>query len=338
MSDIIFSPTRRMELTQRHLEKRRATKGDGVPMYLPNVDMTSGGKFVPGQRGDMTSILARPSNGKTGFKMRWAREHAKQLREAKSDHVVVYVTRETAVENLQTFLLAAEAREKQRMNRSHTEMLLGEITDEEWDELMNINSDSILTPLWIIGHSLNREAKRPPLTVENINAALKEIEGWTGGEKQYIDIIFFDYLQKFPIPNNMKMREAMIMYMDAFKDMAIEFNCHSVVGVQAKREVEERKYPIPLMNDGMETANIEQASQNVFSLVRPIMYCEEGDLFGEKSPVAVSKHHLLLSCLKQANGEPNWHEWLKFEPEYNRLNTLEQKTFKFNGETQYAYP
>lgn len=325
-SDIIFSPTRRMELTERHLQKRRETKGDGFPMYLKSVDMLTNGKFVPAQRGDMTSIIARPSHGKTGFMVRWAREHAKRIRAAKqTDRVVVYVTRETAVENLQTFLLAAEAREHERIQKNATQITLGDITDEEWDALAQINSDSILTPLWIIGHSLNREAKRPPLTVENIIAALKEIERWgTGKKDQYIDLIFFDYLQKFPIPPGMDMRAAMIQYMDAFKDMAIEFNAHSVVGVQAKREVEQRKYPIPLLNDGMETANIEQASQNVFSLVRPRMYFQEGESFGDKDPVIVSKNHLLLTCLKQTNGEPNWHQWLQFAPEYNKLDELEQ--------------
>lgn len=330
MKDIIFSPTRRMDVTQRHLEHRRANKGDGLPMYLRDVDMQTGGDFVPAQRGDMTSIIARPSNGKTGFMVRWAREHAKRLRAAKqTDRLVVYVTRETAVENLQTFLLAAEAREQERTRKSSTEITLGDITDAEWDSLMQINSDSILTPLWIIGHSLNREAKRPPLTVENTNAALHEIQEW-GSEKksQSIDLVFFDYLQKFPVPSGTDMRAAMIAYMDAFKDMAIEFNCHTVVGVQAKREVDARKFPIPLLNDGMETANIEQASQNVFSLLRPRMYAQEGESFGEKDPIIVSKYHLLLTCLKQTNGVPNWHKWLRFEPEFNRLDMLEQKTIR----------
>ena len=330
MSDIIFSPTRRVDTTQRHLEKRRANKGDGIPMYLGNVDMVKGGrgKFVPAQRGEMTSIIARPANGKTGYMIRWAREHAKWLRKnKKTDSVVVYVTREAAVENLQTFLLAAEARDQELLKKSTTEIIMGDISDTEWDDLMQINADSVASPLWIIGHSLAREASRPPLTIENITMALKEIEEW-GNEKksQYIDLVFFDYLQKFPIPTGMDMRAAMIQYMDAFKDMAIEFNCHSIVGVQAKREVETRKYPIPLLNDGMETANIEQASQNVFSLVRPIMYFQEGDNFGDKDSVVVEKDQLLLTCLKQTNGEPNWSKWLSFAPEYNRLSMLEMQS------------
>ncbi len=332
MNDIIFSPTRRIDLTQRHLEKRRANKGDGIPMYLRGVDMAQGGKFVAGQRGEMTSIIARPANGKTGYMIRWAREHAKHLRlNPKNGSIVVYITRESAVENLQTFLLAAEARDQERISKSTTEIVLGDITDDEWNELMQINADSMASPLWIIGHSLQREAGRPPLTIDNIVQALKEIEVW-GNEKksQYIDIIFLDYLQKFPVPPNMDMRAAMIQYMDAFKDMSIEFNCHVVVGVQARRDVETRKYPIPLLNDGMESSNIEQASQNVFSLVRPRMYFQEGDTFGDKDPVKVANNQLLLTCLKQTNGEPNWSKWLRFEPEFNRLDLLELKQYKFS--------
>jgi hypothetical protein len=84
------------------------------------------------------------------------------------------------------------------------------------------------------------------------------------------------------------------------------------------------------MRDGAETANIEQSCQNVFSLVRPRMYFAVGDTFGDRNPITIEKDHLLLSCLKQTNGEPNWFKWLKFAPEYNKLDALEEKMVSFN--------
>lgn len=333
MSDIIFSPTRRMALTERHIARRRENKGDGIPMYLRGVDFDrtiKGSLYIPAIRGDMTSIIARPSNGKTGFMIRWARARAKWLVDNNiQNKVVVYITTETAIENLATFLLIAEAREQERINKTATDFAVGDVTDQEWFEFQKINSDSVLAPIWMIGHSLSREAKRPLLYAEVVTEALQEIQRWND-DKTEIDAIFIDYLQRFPIPPKTDIRSAFINYTDAFKNMALEFNTHTFLGVQAKREVESRKWPVPMLSDGMETANIEQSSQNVFSLVRPRMYFQEGESFGDKTPMIVKRNHLLLTCLKQSMGEPNWHKWLDFQPEYNRLDLLEEETINFN--------
>ncbi len=323
-SDIIFSPQRRADLGQKYLDDRRNNKGVGMPLYIQGTDYATGGKFIPAERGDMTSIIARPGHGKTGFMLRWAREHAKHI--STTNHAVIYVTRETPVEHLQAFLIAADTRDK--MRKSKTKMIMGEIEESEWKQLMTINHDTALYPLWIIGHSLDRHAKRPKLTPEVLQAAIDSIQKEYADTNE-IDLIFFDYLQRFDTDRNINnLRAAYMSWMDTFKDFATMFNCHTVVGVQARREVEERKFPVPFMSDGAETSNIEQSSQNVFSLVRPIRYVKEGDTFGENNPVVVTKNHLLLSNLKQTNGESDWHRWLTFEPEYNFLDGLEERNFK----------
>jgi len=328
-NSIIFSPADRMNLTQKHLKRRRDNKGDGIPLYLKGVDYQKGSpdaKFIPAMRGDMTSIIARPSNGKTGVMVRWMRERAKFLMQNKlTNRVCVYVTTETAIENLSTFLIIAEARENERINKTSTEFAMGDITDAEWAEFEQINADSILLPIWMIGHSLDREAKRPDLTPDVLIEAFDGIQKWNN-DKTEIDVCFFDYLQRFPTIQGMDVRGSYSKYVDTFKNIAIQFNTHSVVGIQARREVEDKKWPIPSLRDGAETSNIEQSSQNVFSLVRPRMYYEIGDTFGDKNPVMIEKDHLLLSCLKQTNGEANWYKWLKFQPEYNRLDVLEERS------------
>jgi replicative DNA helicase len=330
---IIFSPTDRMNLTQKHLKRRRDNKGDGIPLYLKGVDYEKGvpdAHFIPAMRGDATAIIARPSNAKTGVMVRWMRERAKWIAKNKIENrVCVYVTTETAVENLSTFLIVAQAREQHRIEKTTTEFAMGDITDSEWAEFEQINADSILLPIWMIGHSLDREAARPDMTPEVIVAAFEEIQKWND-DKTQIDICFFDYLQRFPLIKGMDARGSYSKYVDTFKNIAIQFNTHSVIGVQARREVEDKKWPIPTMRDGAETANIEQSCQNVFSLVRPRMYFAVGDTFGDRNPITIEKDHLLLSCLKQTNGEPNWFKWLKFAPEYNKLDALEEKMVSFN--------
>lgn len=333
IKSIIYSPVDRMNLTQKHLQRRRENHGDGIPLYLKGVDYEKGdkdAKFIPAMRGDMTTIIARPSNAKTGFKVRWMRERAKWLKDNKPNSVCVYVTTETAIENLSTFIIAADAREQQRFSKSATEFSMGDISDSEWAQFEQINADSITLPIWMIGHSLDREAKRPELTPELLIQAFSEIQKWNN-DKTEIDICFFDYLQRFPLLPGKDVRGSYSAYVDTFKNIAIQFNTHSVVGVQARREVEDKKWPVPMMRDGAETANIEQSSQNVFSLVRPIMYFQEGDTFGDRNPMTIKKNHLLLSCLKQTNGEANWHKWLEFRPEFNKLDALEERTFNFNS-------
>lgn len=333
INSIIFSPLDRMNLTQKHIQRRRENHGDGIPLYLRGVDYEKGvgdAHFIPAMRGDMTTIIARPSNGKTGFMVRWMRERAKFIQRQKLENrVCVYVTTETAIENLSTFLIIAEAREHNRINKTATEFSMGDITDEEWTEFEQINADSITMPIWMIGHSLDRNAKRPDLTPEVLVSAFDSIQKWNN-DRTEIDICYFDYLQRFPLIKGMDARGSYSAYVDTFKNIAIQFNTHSVMGVQARREVEDRKWPIPSMRDGAETSNIEQSSQNVFSLVRPRMYFSEGESFGDKNPMPVRKNHLLLTCLKQTNGEPNWYKWLDFRPEYNRLDLLEEKMVSFN--------
>lgn len=332
-NSIIFSPTDRMNLTQKHLQRRRENNGDGIPLYLKGVDYqkgVEGTNFIPAMRGDMTSIIARPSNGKTGFMIRWMRERAKFLMRSKiKNRVCVYVTTETAIENLSTFLIIADARERKRIDKTATEFAMGDITDAEWAEFEQINADSILMPIWMIGHSLDRNAKRPDLTPDVLIAAFEKIQQWND-DKTEIDICYFDYLQRFPIIQGLDVRNSYSRYVDTFKNIAIQFNTHSVMGIQARREVEDKKWPIPTMRDGAETSNIEQSSQNVFSLVRPRMYYSVGESFGDKDPTIIERDHLLLSCLKQTNGEPNWYKWLRFKPEYNKIDALEEKTFAPN--------
>jgi hypothetical protein len=94
-----------------------------------------------------------------------------------------------------------------------------------------------------------------------------------------------------------------------------------VVGVQAKREVDERKIQIPEMADAQWTSNIEQSSDRVISLVRPRRYAQEGAKFGS---LTVQGHNqLLVTILKQKLGEGNFYKCLSFNPMYNRLDEAE---------------
>lgn len=313
-SDIIYTPQQLFTTGTQYLEEKRRNKGGGIPIGVASIDKD----FLPVVPGDLVSIIGRPGNGKTGFMMRWARWRAQQLREKNAiDRVVVYATWEQHIEDLYAFNLAAEA----RLNL--TSMARGELTDAEWGQVVRVGAGRVTLPLWFVGHSMERRKKRPHLTIDNLGLALSEIEHWNDDRTQ-IDMVFVDYLQRIKPEGKAESKTiATSDIFDRLKDGALAFGCPFVVGVQAVREVDKRDEPIPLMDDGQWTSNIEQTSDKVLSLVRPRRYRQEGEMFG--SVVVKGYCQMLVSVLKQKLGVDNKCYWVYFDPVYNQLDELELK-------------
>jgi len=163
MSDvrsIIFSPQDRARISEADIQRRRANAlkgglGGGMPLYIPFddqkkvIDLTNPDDigFLPVLPGEMVSIIARPGNGKTAFLMRTARERARIIREkaAAGDEdakrrVVIYVTYEQPVEELNAFHLAASMSEQNRL--SVTAMAMGKVSDRQMSEISRINTNT----------------------------------------------------------------------------------------------------------------------------------------------------------------------------------------------------
>jgi len=113
---------------------------------------------------------------------------------------------------------------------------------------------------------------------------------------------------------------------NAIKEWAGDFSTRVVLGVQAKREVDQRQEPIPLMDDGQWTSTVEQFSDGVISVMRPAHYRKVGEDF---MGIAVTREDMLVSVLKRKLGPDNFSKWVKFEPEYNRLDEAELKNVTF---------
>ena len=323
--DLVYSPQDIVTIGSKYLDTRRHDKISGIPIGLTSLDE----KFLPLLPGELMSIIARPGQGKTGFMMRWARVRAKWLQDnGMIDRVVVYATWEQSIEELYAFNVAADTL------LSVTDMAMGKIDDGNWNSVGEYGAKRIMLPLWFIGHSIERRKKRPNLTVTNLAKALDNTERWDNGKIQ-IDMVFVDYLQRIKFENDVESKTIGVSdNLDRLKDGALRFGCPFVVGVQATRAVEERDMPIPQMEDGQWTSNIEQTSDKIFSLVRPRKYKQEGESFGKKSPVIVQGHsQMLVSCLKQKLGPDNWVKWVFFEPEYNRLDELEMRNVNLNGDS-----
>ena len=317
--DIIYTPQQITTIGTKYLEERRRNKGGGIPLGLASIDAD----FLPVVPGELITVVGRPGCGKTGFMMRWARWRAAQLEKQNAeDRIVVYATWEQSIEELYAFNIAAEAR------LSISDMARGEITDDEWALAMAAGARRISLPLWFVGHSLERRKKRPKLTMDTLGTALLEIERWNDDRTQ-IDMLFVDYLQRIKFDREAESKViATSEVLDRLKDAALAFGCPVVVGVQATRDVDKRDPPIPQMDDGQWTSNIEQASDKIFAVVRPRKYRKEGESFGKI--IVQGSCQMLICLLKQKMGIDNKAYWVYFDPVYNKLDELEINSIQLN--------
>lgn len=329
-SRLVFTPLEVSNATERYVDDLIANDGDGMPLYIPRMEYSPKDRkgFLPVKRGEIITVLGRPGNGKTGFMLRWARARAQDLKRqaatGKKTGVVLYWTMEQMVEELRLFHVAAEEQ------ISATDIANGKMQEEDWQRVRGTLKTLHTNPLWFAGKSMARRKDKIKLNEQALYGALESIEKWQGDDAvQTIDSVFIDYLQRFRSGGS----DWVQYYGDltnALKDMAGDFGTRFVVGVQARREVDNRDVPIPQMDDGQWTSSIEQQSDGMISVVRPSHYKENGQDF---DGVAVRGHtQMIVSVLKRKMGPENFKDWVYFHPEYNRLDEAELKNFAPNEE------
>jgi replicative DNA helicase len=330
-SRIIFTPLEASNAAEKYIDWRQENSGGGMPLYIDEMeyDVEKNKGFVPILPGELISIIGRPGNGKTGFMFRYARMRAKWLREqaiagneVAANSMVVYVTLEQTVEELRLFNVAAEEM------ISVSKIANGKMSQDEWDGVKKGLRKLHPIPLWFAGRSMSRRKNKVTLTPENIHASLGDVEKWQGEElKQSIDSVFIDYLQKFR-PNGSDFVQYYGNTTSFLKDLAGDYMTRVILGVQAKREVDNRKPQIPLMDDGQWSSTIEQFSDGVISVVRPSHYQKDKEDFA--GYLVEGKNQMLVTVLKRKMGPENFSQMVSFQPEYNKLDRLEIKYFKPN--------
>lgn len=304
--DVLFTPPEAAAAARQALEYRRDHRAEGIYLGIPALDR----HLTPLLADNLVTVLGRPGAGKTGIMLWWARREARRLLEAGQDKkVVVYITYEQSAEDLTAFNVAAEK------HISIDGMARGTLPDSDWRKVTGALAEGITLPLAIIGHSMSRRQRRPRLTLTNVGETLVYLVDQLGAE---LHMVFLDYLQRIPGEKYAGDRRLEVAEsLDRCKDAALAFGAPWVVGVQAKREVDSRDLPIPMLSDGQETANIEQASDKVFSVVRPCKYRKDGEQFGSRA--VQGNKQMLLTLLKQKLGNDNVSEWITFDPATNTV-------------------
>jgi replicative DNA helicase len=316
-SSILFTPEEIGNQTAAYLRDRRDNAAMGLKIGLKSLDEadTKGDLILPMLPGELMGIIARPGNGKTSFMVRWARARSNFLKAANvKDRVVIYVTLEQSIEELNAFNLAADRK------MSITKMALGNITPDEWKACLAEGINRRYLPLWNIGYSSMTTNKQIRLDVDAIAGAVELIKTQHALK---LDCIFVDYLQRIPYDRAESKTIGVSDNLDALKTLALTCKVPFIVGVQAKREVDETDTKIPTLDDGQWSSNVEQTCDKILTLMRPALYFQDGEFVG-KTTVRGYKQ-MVINVLKQKLGPANFMRWVEFDPIYNTLNELETR-------------
>jgi replicative DNA helicase len=130
-----------------------------------------------------------------------------------------------------------------------------------------------------------------------------------------VRVIGLDYLNQIPVRGRGPRREEVMDIVKDAKNMALAMGCPVILGVQAKREVDERKIPIPEMGDGMETSNIEHTADKIFTVWMPKVTHQQGDLIDVGgTALTVSDNMLVVKLAKQRYGKAGKLMFLHIDP------------------------
>jgi replicative DNA helicase len=308
VQNAVYTALESQALAGRTIEHRKGLDRLGVPTFISSLDEY----FRPMWPGNLVSVIGRPSNYKSGV-MQWiARNAAQRLKfENIEDRVVVYCTWEQSVEEYMLLELGSSS------GNDAEALAEGVVADEAGLQRAMINLAT--RPLWIIGHSIERRRRRPSLTMSNIEQALRWVDGEWGIQPE---LIVLDYLQRItPERGDRDFRVQNSRNVDRAKDLALAMGCPVMLGVQAKRDVEERRNKLPGMADGAETSNVEHSSDAILSVHMPKMSELQGfdlaNVYG--IPLNVHDNLLLLQVVKRKFGKAGAVFPLFVKPEVNSI-------------------
>jgi len=213
---------------------------------------------LPLHPGDMMAVVARPGGGKSSWMAYMARKEAQAIVERESDNeVVIYVSWEQPVEEIEAFFQSGN-------DYSSSDFAWGRVP------LETIKKKAIkraALPVWMIGTSVHHaNIKKPRLTVDRVYSTIESMYDEFGVKPT---LVCLDYIQKIPVQGMTGRIEQVSEATFAAKELAMQIGAPIIVGVQASRNVDSYKLPIPTMADAQWSSAIEQTADKQISVWRP---------------------------------------------------------------------
>ena len=323
IKDITYTPNAAVKsalqiITELHEQAKQPNADLGVFSGLPDVDKV----MFPGRPGHVIAVLGRTNHGKSQFMQWWARSQAAFICEqerqerAKDNQCVVFVTWEQAIEEVVCFDLAQSAKLSSR------DVMLGKLSDEQLKRLHLVDGmKRAVTPIYLIGHSVQAHKARPALTLTAVRDGLRLL-------KENYDVkprvLFLDYLQEIT-PEQGRTKEEQTRYnASTLKDIAFEMGCVVVIGTQAKRASNDRMW-LPQIDDSEWTSSLEHTCDVMFGIWFPhrAIGLELGDTIERSdTSMTVTKNLFILGLLKQRWGEADRWWPLYVNPSINDIKMM----------------
>jgi replicative DNA helicase len=284
---------------------------EGITWGIPSVDK----HVIPMRPGDLVGLVGRPGHGKSSLMAYLARAEAKriQARGAVGKEVVVYVTWESSAEEIETFFMSDG-------EFSATDIAWGRVP---YETVMAKLLKRPQFPVWVIGHAIAKAGQPTPRMT--LPAVLECVEYMQRDYGVKPVLALFDYLQLIPVARAADRVAQVLEAPPLIKELAQRIGTPAVCGVQAARDVDDRKVKIPQKRDCQWGSSIEQAADKLFGLWRPYL-TEPHDAppieivpgqFAEIKPEL-----LIMQMLKQRMDEGRYTWGLHFAPQYLRISEL----------------
>lgn len=278
--------------------------------------------------GSLTAVAGRPGHGKSQLLKHLAARAVDEIRAEGSDECVVFVTLEESVEMIAATVngLGISSRDVHR-GRFDLAALEADV-----HALIPRNGLMVLAHPGIVGTGKNRRLA-DPLTSRRILDAISRIEVTTTPARRP-RLVLLDYLQLLQPDRDGRHSEAtkvaeVMAAVEGAKGIAAATGAAVVIAVQASREADTRRPPMPQLADMQWASAIEQACDTVLGALRPIRHplYDQDDASGERPDFQhkgrnypVTDDLAVFGIVKQRHGEGYGTFVASMDPKTSRLS------------------
>jgi len=275
--------------------------------------------ITPLRPGNTMAVVSRPGHGKSSFMaylvMREARAIAK--RGKTEEECIYYVGWDQPAEETDAFFQAS---------KDYTS------SDLAWGRadinLIKRNAiKRVHLPIYHIAYSQRHAGiKRPP--APKMDDVYNLIHWNTYERKLRPTLIVLDYIQKIPVKSGMRRIDAVTEATFQATELASRVGCPLLIGVQANRDVDDKRMPVPTLASAQWASAIEQEADKQIGLWRPRK--THSDIEHPTIQVAGNSYTndeslFVIKLLKQ-RFERGYGVWaVRFEPQTLKLHDYETR-------------
>lgn len=229
---------------------RKSGKINGLPTGFIDLDH----KLTGMHKGELILVAARPAMGKTALVLNIALHVV-----AREKVPAAIFSLEMSKESLVTRLISMDAQVDAQNLRT------GELTDEEWDRIIESTENIARVPLFIDDNS--------SITIPELRSKCRKLK-----QTKQIGLIIVDYLQLMNAGHSVESRQQFISEVSrALKGLARELSVPVIALSQLNRAVDSRPDHKPVLADLRESGAIEQDADVVMFIYRDDYYNPESE-------------------------------------------------------------